>query len=480
MNTKSTRRDFLKVASAAGAAGYFSSCSARRASAKSPNEQPGIGFIGTGIRFHTYHGDQALRHGPCPALADVDSLQLGRAYQVAIDNHREHGQPLVINAHEDYRHVLDNKDVDVVCIATVDHWHTKIAIDAMKAGKDVYCEKPLTLTIKEGRQIIDVQKETGRVFQVGTQQRTEFGKRFPQAVAMVRDGRVGKLKQVAVAFGGSRISGALPKVDPPKTLNWEKWLGQCPLVDYRQASNIVDQSGWGAGFPFGRAHRYYRWFYEYSGGKLTDWGAHHIDIAMWAMDKLTGDIGNVSIDPQFVEHPVPLKDGMPTQEDQFNCATKFRVVCTFADGQELVVEDHNKEFNFERGIVFKGTNRGPSGRFIVNRGRIVGKPVEDLKSKPLPSGAIADLYGGEVPTSDQPEDLGAHMNNFFDCVKTRKTPVSDVVTHHRMLSVCHAINIALRLERKLEFDPNTDSFINDAQANTFVSREQRKGYEITV
>ena len=480
MNSKASRRDFLKVATAAGAVGYFSCCSPRTLFAQSPNEQPGIGFIGTGIRFHTYHGDQALRHGPCPALADVDALQLGRAYQVAIDNHREHGQPLVIAAHEDYRHVLDNKDVDVVCIATVDHWHTKIAIDAMRAGKDVYCEKPLSLTIQEGRQIIDVQKETGRVFQVGTQQRTEYGKRFPQAVAMVRDGRVGKLKQVAVAFGGSRISGPLPKVAPPKTLNWEMWLGQCPMADYRQASDIVDQTGWGAGFPFGRAHRYYRWFYEYSGGKLTDWGAHHIDIAMWAMDKLTGDIGNVMIDPQFVEHPVPFKDGMPTKDDQFNCATKFRVVCTFADGQELIVEDHNKEFNFERGIVFKGTNRGPSGRFIVNRGRIVGKPVEDLRSNPLPDNAIADLYEGDMPTSDQPDELGAHMNNFIDCVKTRKTPVSDVVSHHRMLAVCHAINIALRLGRKLEFDPKSDSFVNDAQANTFVGREQRKGYEITV
>lgn len=477
--TNATRRDFMKAATAAGAVGFFSSL-ASRIHAQSPNERPGIGFIGTGIRFHTYHGDQALRHGHCPALADVDSLQLGRAYQVAVDNHREYRYPLEIDAHEDYRRVLDNKDVDVVCIATVDHWHTKIAIDAMKAGKDVYCEKPLTLTIKEGQQIIDVQKATGRVFQVGTQQRTEFGKRFPQAVAMVRDGRVGKLEEVAIAFGGSRVSGVLPKVAPPKTLNWEKWLGQCPLVDYRQASGIVDKVGWGAGFPFGRAHRYYRWFYEYSGGKLTDWGAHHIDIAMWAMDKLAGDIGNVTIDPQVVEHPVPFKDGMPTKNDQFNCATKFKVVCTFADGLKMIVEDFNQEFRFGRGIVFKGANEGPSGRFIVNRGRIVGRPVEDLKSNPLPEYAIADLYGGDIPTSDQPEDLGAHMNNFFDCVKSRKTPVSDVTTHHRMLSICHAINIALRLNRKLVFDPSTDSFVNDELANSFVGREQRRGYEITV
>ena len=477
--TKATRRDFVKVAAAAGTAGFFSSL-APKALCQSPNDRPGIGFIGTGIRFHTYHGDQTLRHGYCPALADVDSLQLGRAYQVAVDNHREHGHPLVIDAHEDYRHVLDNQDVDIVCIATVDHWHTKIAIDAMKAGKDVYCEKPLTLTIKEGQQIIDVQKATGCVFQVGTQQRTEFGKRFPQAVAMVRDGRVGKLKEVAVAFGGSRISGVLPKVNPPKTLNWEKWLGQCPLVDYRQAADIVDKEGWGAGFPFGRAHRYYRWFYEYSGGKLTDWGAHHIDIAMWAMDKLTGGIGVVTIDPQVVEHPVPFKNGMPTKDDQFNCATKFKVVCTFADGLKMTVEDFNQEFRFGRGIVFKGSNPGPSGRFIVNRGRIVGKPVEDLASNPLPDSDFADLYGGVIPRSDQPEDLGAHMNNFIDCVKSRATPVSDVVTHHRMLSICHAINIALRLNRKLVFDPATDSFVKDDMANTFVSREQRKGYEITV
>lgn len=480
MRFASSRRTFIKAAVASGAFGYFSGGPLRHALGRSPNERLGIGFIGTGIRFHTYHGDQALRHGHCSALADVDSLQRGRAYQVAVNKHREQGYPLVIDAHEDYRHVLDNPDVDVVCIATVDHWHTKIAIDAMRAGKDVYCEKPLTLTIAEGRQIIDVQQQTGRVFQVGTQQRTEFGKRFAQAVAMVRDGRVGELRRAAVAFGGARVSGPLPKVAPPKTLNWEMWLGQCPLVDYRQASQIVDQTGWGAGFPFGRAHRYCRWFYEYSGGKLTDWGAHHIDIAMWAMDKHAGDIGPVAIDPHMVEHPVSFVDGMPTQDDQFNCATKFKVVCTFADGQQLTVQDFNDEFRFERGIVFKGTNEGPSGRFIVNRGRIVGLPVEELASRPLPEGAIADLYGGSIPTSDQPDELGAHMYNFVDCVKSRATPVSDVASHHRILSICHAINIAMRLNRKLVFDPKTDSFVGDEAANSFVAREQRKGYEINV
>ena len=363
--------------------------------------------------------------------------------------------------------MLDRKDVDAVIIGTTDHWHTKIAIDAMKAGKDVYCEKPLTLTIREGEQIEKVQKETGAVFQVGTQQRTEYGQRFARAVAMAHDGRAGKIKRVTAAINGSRTCDPLPVAPVPRQLNWDMWLGQAPMTDYRQTDKVADTTGWGAGFPFGRTHRYYRWFYEYSGGKLTDWGAHHVDIAMWSMDKLKGNAGVITLTPSGVEHPVPFKNGMPQEDDRFNCATKFKVEIVFDDGMILHVRDNANDLGFGRGVMIEGDK----GRYLVNRAKLVGKPVEDMKDNPLPGDALEKLYGCPVP--------GSHMRNFMECIKSRKTPISDVVTHNRMLDVCHAVNIAMRLNRPLKYDTAKRQFVGDAEANNFVSREQRKGYEIT-
>ena len=481
MNSGTSRRSFLKTATAGCVAGCFSpfdtvGAGTYAAGFQSPNEQPGIGFVGTGIRFHTYHGKQALKHGPCIAVCDVDSLQAGRALQVAIDQHRVAKRPLVIDAFEDYRRVLDNKDVDVVVIGTVDHWHSKIAIDAMLAGKDVYCEKPVTLTIREGQQILETQKQTGRVVQVGTQQRTEFAKRFATAAAMVRDNRVGDVAEVNICLGGSRLCEPLPKATPPKTLNWDLWQGQCQPKDYRAEKMVRDQSGWGAGFPFGRAHRYYRWFYEYSGGKLTDWGAHHVDIAMWALNKLGDDIGAIAIEPVEVDHPVPLDaKGMPLAEDRFNCAVSFKVKCTFSDGVVMYVRDTAKELGFTNGIMFAGKNKS---RFLVNRGKLVGAPVEGLEKKPLAQDALGRLYIDDPTDGEQYGKVGYHMTNFMECVKSRKTPASDMLTHHRMLNVCHAINIAMRLNRRVVFDPKTERFGDDSLANSFIEREQRKGYEV--
>ena len=240
------------------------------------------------------------------------------------------------------------------------------------------------------------------------------------------------------------------------------------MTDYREGK-LVDTGGWGAGYPFSRTHRYFRWWYEYSGGKLTDWGAHHVDIAMWALDKLHADIGLVTIDPIEHVHPVPFVDGYPTQNDRFNAALRFKVKVTFADGVEMMVRNAAVEdLGFDNGIMFEGSK----GRFLVNRGKLVGKPVEMLKEDPLPEDALEKLYGTKVPKNQ--------MDNFFECVKTRATPVSDVESHHRMISICHAVNIAMRLDRKLTFDPKKEVFVGDPQANTFLAREQRKGYEIKV
>jgi predicted dehydrogenase len=391
-----------------------------------------------------------MEFADCAAVCDVDAGHAGKAREVA----KGHGNRDVA-VHEDYRHVLDRDDIDVVTIVTPDHWHTRIAIDALRAGKDVYCEKPLTLTINEGKQIIKVLEETGRVFQVGTQQRSEYDQRFLTAIALIRDGRIGEVQRVTCDIGGAPTCDPLPAVDPPKELNWEKWLGQAPLVDYRERQ--IDERQ-----KHTRAHYEFRWWYEYSGGKLTDWGAHHVDIAQWAIGQNGDGQGPTSIEGT-AEHPVPLKNGMPQLDDRYNTATKFDITVMFP-GVEMHIVSDSPDGN---GILFEGTE----GRFHVGRGRMKGRPVEDLASHPLPDGAIAAVYGRE-PTS--------HMRNFFDCVNSRETPVSDVWSHHRALTTCHLANIAIRLGRRLQWDPQTQQIAGDSEANAWLGREQRRGYEIDV
>ncbi len=480
---RTSRRGFIQATAATVAGGYLTSTTTpvcgMFSGYRSVNEQPVVGFIGTGIRYHTYLGKAAMGFGPSVGVADVDGVQAGRALQVCFDVHREKKRPLDLRAYSDYRSILDNKAVDVVVIASPDHWHTKMAIDAMRAGKDVYCEKPLTLTIREGQQIYKVMKETGRVFQVGTQQRSEFSHRFVKAAGIAREGRVGKIKTVTAAIGGSRASDAIPVADVPKSLDWDKWLGQAPLVDYREAATITDQDGWGAGHPFGRGHRYYRWWYEYSGGKLTDWGAHHVDVGLWAMDRLGEDAGKVVIDPLRVEHPVPFVDGMPTKDDRFNCATGFKVQLTFEDGLVMNVVDSadNDEtpLGFGNGIMFEGEK----GRYFVNRGKLTGKAAEALKDNPLDEATLKSMYAsGKVPTGEGEGQALASMKSFMDCVKSRETPSSDVFSHNKSMNICHGINIAMRLGRKLTWDTKAETFVDDAQADTFIEREQRAGYEI--
>ena len=465
------RRTLLKTAAVggtllAGSTFIATSPSARRLVGLS---DPGIGFIGAGIRFHSAL-KAAMDIAPGVAIADVDMLQLGRALQVARDKHRETKRPINTITHEDYRHVLDNKNVNVVFIGSPDHWHAKQAIDAMRAGKDVYCEKPATLTIDEGIQMEKVMQETGRIIQVGTQQRTEFDQQFAKAAAIVRANRLGKISRVTVCVGGGRTSGTLPEAEVPRNLNWDLWQGQAPEQTYRSNGSIADTDGWGAGFPLSRTHRYYRWFYEYSGGKLTDWGAHHLDIALLALDKLSEDIGKVKIDVQSCTHPVSFDDnGMPTQNDRFNTATSFSVKLTFEDGNVIYVRNSARlDLGFTNGIMFEGEK----GRMLVNRGKLVGKPVEELEKRPLPEGWYAEMFGQEAPTS--------HIEHFFECVHERRTPISDLKSHNLMLNLCHAINIAMRLNRSVTYDPAARNFGDDPQANNLVKREQRSGFEITV
>jgi predicted dehydrogenase len=330
--------------------------------------------------------------------------------------------------------------VDVVTIGTPDHWHTKMVIDACRAGKDVYCEKPLTLTVAEGQLLKRVVQETGRVVQVGSWQRSDS--RFRLAVEMVRAGRIGKLLRVVVVLGKNEAGGPFTPRRPPGNLNWNLWQGQTPDVPYLEE----------------RAHYNFRWWYEYSGGQLTDWGAHHLDVAQWA-------IGS---------EPVAI-DGrgqLPVGPDRYNVPLDFAVDYRFANGVTMTVRDDG-----DNGILFLGE----AGRLFVNRGKLAGLPVEALASQPLPRENFTLYDFDNLDRSPRAGKLDAilnHMGNFFDCVRARRKPISDVASSHATVSTCHLGNISVRLGRPLVWDPTAERFPEDSAANRLLAREQRAGFEI--
>lgn len=426
--SRQTRRSFLASSGALAATPYiFQSRSTFAQENQSANDKLGVGCIGLGGRGSAI-ARQALKLGTPIVACDVDKSRAeGFAKGAGND----------CPTTQDYRHVLDNKEVDVVTIGTPDHWHSKIAIDAMRAGKDVYCEKPLTLTVDEGIKICEVVKETGKVFQVGTQQRSEYGGSFLQAVAICHLGWLGDNLQALSSVGTARQGGPFKTEEPPANLDWNMWLGQAPDTDYIKE----------------RTHYQFRWWLEYSGGQVTDWGVHHTDIAMWALG--LHETGPVSIEGEGTFDARP---------NCYNVAHTFDAMMKFKNGSSINLTSGKNE------LIIEGTQ----GKIRVNRGGITGKIVDDIKAdKSLQeqlNAKIEEIYRGKVTP---------HMVNFFNCVKSRQLPISDVFTHHRSVSVCHLANIAMQLGRKLNFDPGKQQFNSDEQANSMLSRKQRAGYEIS-
>jgi predicted dehydrogenase len=454
---RTDRRGFMKAGVAAtavgavvGSAGFVTG---QQPAADEPTETSKrlrVGSIGTGDRWKSV-GRSAMECGDIVAVCDVDAAHLQNAKDIVSAK-----QNITPDGYEDYSELLGREDIDVVTIVTPDHWHVKVAIEAMRAGKDVYCEKPLTLTIDEGKRVVETLEQTGRVFQVGTQQRSEFNLRFLTAVALCHEGRLGTIKKITCVIGGAPSSDEIPVVQPPSELNWDRWLGPAPKADYRWMASDKKR-------PPTRCHYEFRWWYEYSGGKMTDWGAHHIDIAQWAMRQ--ADTGPIRVNPKSVVHPVPLdKHGMPTDPSRYNTATEFLVECEFPNG--VLLEIGSKGRN---GLLIEGDK----GRIFVSRGTLEGKPVDDLAANPLPQGALEKVYKGK-----QPGGGNAHMRNFFECIATREQPISDVYSHHRAMTTCHLANIAMRLGREIKWDPDTQMIVGDTQAQGMQSRTPRAGYEI--
>ncbi len=436
-----TRRQFLiSTAALAGATAPAFWMATNLRSAEAKNDKLNVASIGVGGRGSGI-GHNAGQLGNMVACCDVDRTHAEKFAS------RYGGK---CETYGDYRKLLERKDVDAVTIGTPDHWHVAIAITALRSGRDVYCEKPLTLTIDEGKRICQVVKETGRVFQVGTQQRSD--KRFLTAVALARSGRLGKTLTATCSIGGGPRGGPFPTSAPPASLDWDFWLGQAPKVEYTRE----------------RCHGSFRWWLEYSGGKLTDWGAHHVDIAQWGLgyDKSgpiemegEGDFPNL---PDNFD-PVAFFAGKQKLANGYNTATKFKITLTFENGSKIIVRDGPGN-----GVWFDGDQ----GNIFVNRSKITGKPVEAFPD------ADRDWLNGEIDRLYKGMPRHGHMGNFFECVKTRREPVSDVYSHHRELSSCHLCNLAMLLKRKLRWDPRQEVFVGDEQANALLRRPRRKGYEL--
>jgi predicted dehydrogenase len=361
------------------------------------------------------------------AVCDVDASHLA-AGQKTFEG---------VEGYADFRKLLERKDIDAVICGTVDHWHTLVSMAAMKAGKDVYCEKPLTLTIDEGRRLVEVQKQTKRVLQTGTQQRSSI--HFRMAVDLVRNGRIGKLQKAEVWLPAGLRGGPFKTSEVPAGFNYDFWMGQTPKVDYVKE----------------RTHFSFRYWWEYSGGTMTDWGAHHNDIALWAVGE-----NPISAEGKQLVEMIP---------GGYTAASEYEVTYTYPSGvvhtsKSTTASEWNGAVKDPKGQLHGIKFTGTEGWIWVTRGQITASDKVML-TQPLPESAPRVYLSND------------HMGNFFECVKSRKETICPAEVGHRSATMCHLGVTAIRLGRKLNWDPAKEQYVGDAEANQFVAREMRKGYD---
>ena len=421
------RRDFVKRAAAVVAAPMIVPGSAFGDEKKTPpSERITVGFIGTGKMANDYHLSTLLKYADVRALAvcDVDTTRRRHAKKRVEDAYGNDKTYRGCDEYNDFRNVLDRKDVDAVLIATPDHWHAIPIIEACKAGKDVYCEKPLTLTIREAKTVIDAVRKHERVLQTGSQQRSGVFGQFPLAVELVRSGRIGKVKRVQVGVGGPSRWCDLPEEPIETGLDWNLWLGQAPMRPY---NSILSPRGVHKHFPDWRAYR------EYSGGGMTDMGAHHFDIAQWALEM--DDSGPVEI--------------IPPEDPKAERGVKY----IYANGVEMI-------HGGPGGCVFEGTE----GTLHVNRRHLSSQP-ESIAKEPLGSD---DVHVYRSP---------GHHRNWLDCIRSRTRPIADVEIGARTVTVCHLGNLAYWHRRKLRWDPQAWQF-RDAADNELMDYQRRDPWQL--
>ena len=409
--------------------------------AVAPSDRITMGIIGTGNQG-TNDMRNFLRDDRVQVVAVCDVNRKGAGYWNGRVAGRDPAKEIVeahyagktgkdafegCTSHRDFRELLNRSDIDAVEIATPDHWHAIPTVLAAKAGKDIYCQKPLSLTVTEGRAMSDAVARYQRVFQTGSQQRSS--RNFRHGCELVRNGRIGKLLEVECGLPGGRPdigrNGDRKAPEPvPAGFDYDFWLGPAPYAPYSPARVGVN----------------FRWTYDYSGGQLTDWGGHHPDIAQWGMG--TTHTG-----------PVRIKNasGVWPEDPVWNTATEYYFEADYRNGVTMKISN-----KLRGGVTFKGSD----GWVFVNRGAIDANPKSLLDEQ----------FGDQdirLPVSDN------HFRNFIDCVLSRDAPVAPVEQAHRTITICHLGNIAMLLGRDLTWDPEREQVVNDHVANSLLNRPYR-------
>ena len=421
---KVSRRTILKGAAGALAVPYFVPASALgRGGWLPPSERITVGFIGIGNmgggHFDGFLDDKQLQVvAACDVRRDVRERRKKQAEdKYAAD--RQAGTYKGCEAYNNFEDLLARDDIDAVLIAVPDHWHATVACAAARAGKDIYCEKPLTLTIKEAWDLVATVRRYGRVFQTGSQQRSESN--FRLACELVQSGRIGKLQTVTVSIGKPSEEAYLPEQPVPEGFDWNRWLGPAPWQPYNAERCSGSYSGG------------WRLIRDYSGGMTTDWGAHHYDIAQWGMG---------------MDGSAPVEIIPPNGKDVEHMTFKY------ANGVVM----HRAQAN---GILFSGTD----GDIEVNRGYFKADP-QSIAEEPL---GPKDVHLYNSP---------GHRQDWINCMRSRKRPICDVAIGASTITVCHLSNIAHWLGRPIKWDPAKREIIGDPEATRWVDRPKRAPWHL--
>jgi predicted dehydrogenase len=452
-----SRRGFLKAAATGIAAPAMVSAfpdivPASVLGPNAPSNRVNIGAIGQGriSRGHDMPGVWKYDHAQIVAVCDLDSKRVEEGRQLVNGYYtKKLGKPFDgVKTYADYRELLANKDVDAVLISTPDHWHAIVAMAAARAKKDIYMQKPASLTIAEGRAMADVVKRSGVIFQVGCQQRSSV--QFRYAAELVRNGRIGRLQTIKIGLPGDPSGPAEPEMPVPKNLNYDMWLGSTPVVYYTE-NRVHPQEGYGR--P--------GWLRceQFGAGMITGWGSHHLDCAHWAMDtEMTGPT-------EVWGHAEFPKSGL------WDVHGDFQTEAMYANGVHMIVSGA-----FPNGLRFEGTE----GWIFVSRGNeqvTSSDPQSKLKDEQaLAASSPAIITSVIGPNEVHLYESTDHHGNWLDCVRSRKPTIAQVEVAHRSCSACLLHHIAMKLPRRLQWDPVKERFVGDDEANKLLSRPQRAPY----
>jgi len=441
MNNQLSRRKFIKTA-AIGTLGvaalpqFLTSCNFnKKAKGKMDDGIIRLGFIGLGQQaMYLLQGYLGMPGVEVVAGSDVYGIKRERFERRVNKHYSDLAREMQVETYENYKELLDREDIDAVVIATPDHWHAFIAIDACKAKKDIYLEKPLTFTIREGQMLVKAVRDNGVILAVGSQQRSDSN--FQHAVKLVQDGKIGKIERVYTYVGAPPVPYDLPEEPIPADLNWPLWLGPSEYVHYNSQLNPPisldperNEQIWGA----------WRWYKELGGGFTTDWGAHMFDIAQWGLG-MDGS-GPVEIIP-------PGVDG-----------AEF-LTFKYANGVIMTKQQFKGETN---GVKFWGDK----GWVEVSRDHIL---TSDENLMPVKTEENVGAYETKIP----------HLENFIEAIKTRTDPIASVEKGHRTCTVCTLANMAYDMNRAIRWDPDAEKFVNDpeAEAHRLFDKTYTKGYTL--